>query len=123
MERNRTVLLLEDDFDLASIIPYILEEEGFFVIKTQPKNFKNDIAKHSPGLILLDHWLFNALGDTVCEELKAKAETCSIPIILTSTIINIKDIAKCCKADNALPKPFDIEMLVEKVSGLITAPH
>lgn len=123
MIMNKTILLLEDDFDLASIIQYILEQEGFTVVKSQPKKFRMDVYKYSPSLILLDYWLYKALGGTICEELKANSKTCSIPIILTSTIINIKDIATCCKADDALPKPFDIQDLVEKVSRLIAEPH
>lgn len=122
LERHKTVLLLEDDTDLASIIQYILEEEGYIVIKSLPENFREDICKFRPALILLDHWLYKALGSTICENLKADPETCSIPIILTSTDINIKDLASCCKADDLLPKPFDVEVLVEKVSRLMPIP-
>jgi DNA-binding response OmpR family regulator len=118
MEKNRTVLVLEDDFDLVSIIGYILESEGFNVVASHPKTYRNDIRSCHPGVILLDHWLNGILGSTICEELKADPETHDIPVILTSASNNIEEVARRCKSDDVLPKPFDISALINKVSAL-----
>lgn len=117
MEKNMTVLVLDDDFDLVSIIRYILESEGFKVIASNPKTYQKDIESYRPGVILLDHWLSGILGATICEELKANPETHAIPVILTSATNNIEEVARWCKSDDVLPKPFDISALVNKVSA------
>ncbi len=119
MEIQRTILVVEDDSDIASIIRYILEGEGYRVLMSEPAALWKDIENFRPGLIILDHRLRGVLGSNICKELKADPKTSYIPIILTSATNNIHDIAEDCLPDDILPKPFDIDVLVAKVNGFI----
>lgn len=116
MENNRTVLLLEDDLDLISIIQYILEEENYRVVVSNPCKYRKDFIEFQPDIILLDHWLCFSVGKNICEDIKADPATGSIPLILTTTFNDLCALGQNCIPDDVIYKPFDIEVLVRKVN-------
>ena len=119
MGANRTVLLFEDDLDHVSIISYLLETADFVIVLGDPMAYRENIVRYRPGVILLDQWLSGSLGSTICAELKADPTTRSIPVILTSASNRLNQIALDCKPDDTLPKPFDVDELVGKVTRLM----
>lgn len=60
-------------------------------------------------------------GFELTHTIKDDANTCHIPIILVSSLINNEDIIKGMEfgADDYVRKPFDIEVLTSKVRQLI----
>lgn len=60
-------------------------------------------------------------GFELTHTIKDDADTCHIPIILVSSLINNEDIIKGMEfgADDYVRKPFDIEVLTSKVRQLI----
>lgn len=112
---NKTVLIIEDDLDIINIIRYILGEMGFKLIESSSTTYNQDIYAHQPDVILLDHWLGDTMGTSICQDLKSNPRTSSIPVILTSAVNDIGKIAESCDADDILAKPFDIEDLETKI--------
>lgn len=111
----RTVLLIEDDEDIIQIIQYILAEIGCQVILGTPETYRKVIEEYQPNVILLDYWIYSTLGSEICIELKSNTSTKDIPVILTSAVNNVEEVAKECEADDILAKPFDIDDLTAKV--------
>jgi two-component system response regulator VicR len=112
------IVLLENDESVLNLMEAILLDEGYSVISSRheiPIQGMNQL----PSLILLDHWFSGQPGTEIFQELKTNPHTSTIPMILTSTDYRIKDIASCCQADSYIPKPFDIQDLLDQVKRFV----
>lgn len=68
-----------------------------------------------PDLILLDVLLGTEDGLVLCRLLKSRPETRHIPVVLFSANSRVGPEAANSCGDEYLPKPFDIETLIEIV--------
>jgi DNA-binding response OmpR family regulator len=116
---KKKVLFIDDDKDILSIIPIVLAEENIEVVATNDPNIISELAVIKPDLILLDEWLGEKKGSTICVEIKKIQETSDIPIVLISAVGNLDKIAEECAADAFIEKPFDIDKLVAVVKSLL----
>lgn len=117
-----TALIVEDSLTDMQILISCLQEEGINVVMAQ--SGEEAIAKvlhQRPDVILLDVVLPGCSGFEVCRELKGKAETGNIPVIICSTKGTEMDRFWGLKqgADAYLPKPIDQVELVRTVKALI----
>jgi two-component system response regulator VicR len=58
-------------------------------------------------------------GDRICVQLKSNSETCCFPVVLLSAEHNLAALSKACGADGFISKPFDLEVLTQKVRETI----
>jgi DNA-binding response OmpR family regulator len=116
---NKKILIIEDDIDIAEALTYSLEFVGYEVSKAladsyhdvfHPKNKDN-----FPHLVLLDILLSGKDGREICKELKSDNKTKHIPIIMMSAYPDAHESVKKAKANDFLPKPFDINDLLAKI--------
>ncbi|HEY4197649.1 MAG TPA: response regulator [Mucilaginibacter sp.] len=112
---NKRILVLEDNKQSLDLIEEILAGEGYHVISFNHYESVDDINDFGPQLILLDIRLSDGYGHLLCEDLKADPRTHLIPVILISGADNLEKIARECQADDFLPKPFDMNDLLQKV--------
>jgi DNA-binding response OmpR family regulator len=117
--RKKKVLFIDDDPDILSIVPIVLEEENIEVVATNDPDIITELPVIKPDLILLDEWLGEKKGSTICAEIKKIEEISDIPIVLISAVTNLDKIAEECAADAFIEKPFDIENLVTVVKSLL----
>jgi CheY-like chemotaxis protein len=85
--RGLTVLVVEDDEDLRSLVRRILEREGYSV--TEAENGRAALARAReapPGLILLDLMMPEMDGFEFVTELRGQAWGRSIPIIVVTAM-------------------------------------
>ncbi|WP_448702710.1 response regulator transcription factor [Mucilaginibacter sp. AW1-3] len=115
---KRRVLIAEDDNDIRDVVSYILENEGYEVIATNPRSIERIFIERA-DLILLDEWLNKKEGHMVCKEIKAIHEARHIPVIILSTSSQIAEIAETCNADGYVQKPFDVADLVRAVNNCL----
>jgi two-component system, chemotaxis family, response regulator PixH len=81
-----SVLIVEDTLTEAEIITGTLKNAGFTtVVATSSEDAKVKLAQQKPDLIVMDVVLPGESGFELCRELKEKAETKDIPIIMCST--------------------------------------
>ncbi len=118
LSKKQTVLVIEDDPGLLYSITEALEMEGFEVVSSTNSSPLHSLDIINPDLIILDHFLGNSLGQTICKELKEDFEASHIPVILISGTSNLEEIAFACKADAYLKKPFSGKLLVAEVKKL-----
>lgn len=116
---NETILLVEDDVDLAGIISDFLVKEGFDVKKAFHGEDGISLAKSvSPELILLDIMLPKVDGIEVCRNIRLHS---TAPIIIISA--KSSDIDKLILlgigADDYLTKPFSLIELGARVRSHI----
>lgn len=118
---KKKVLFVEDDPDTREIIAVILEDDDIELLKAAEVPTLSEIAEAEPDLILLDEWLPGKNGSALCLELKSKKQTAHIPVILISAVGGLETIAKACRADGFISKPFDIEKLRQVISEHLVA--
>jgi DNA-binding response OmpR family regulator len=116
------ILIVEDEAELLEFIKMRLEAKGYEVVgAADGKEGLEKTYKEKPDLILLDLMLPEIDGHWVCNLLKHDKRYQAIPIIIItakSDAANMK-LAKDCGANEYVVKPFDMNILLSKISGLI----
>ena len=86
---QQTILIIEDDADIAESLHYNLKREGFrpVVAESGEKGLRLALdEKSSPSLIILDLMLPGMDGYDVATKLKANPATRNLPIIMLSAL-------------------------------------
>lgn len=119
----RKILAVDDDNDILDVIRIILEDEGYEVATlTNGKNIIDAISNIRPDLILLDVMLSGMDGREICKTIKANSNFNPIPIIMISASHNLQNYQNLPGAPNGfIPKPFDIDRLVNVVNDHFAA--
>ena len=115
---TKRILIVDDDNLILESLRYLLEDEGLAVETCEDGSFINDKKYYNgtkPDLILLDYWLPVENGGDITKKLKRGSETKNIPIIIISASYNIKELVGQAGADDFLPKPYDIEDMLQIV--------
>ena len=113
------ILIVEDDEKLRDELAIFLTNNGYEV--TSIKEFNNtiaDILNSKSDLILLDINLPEIDGEYVCKEIR---KVSSIPIIIITSRDNEIDelLSINYGADHYVTKPFNIQILLAKISSLL----
>jgi DNA-binding response OmpR family regulator len=122
MNAMGTALIVEDSMTDMQVITRCLQRGGINVLSAQSgEEAIATITKQRPDVIVLDVVLPGQSGFELCREIKAKADTSDIPIIICSTKGGEMDRFWGMKqgADAYLTKPIDQEELVRTVKQLI----
>ncbi len=122
-----SVLIVEDDHNIAELLQMYLEKEGYAV--TQAADGGQGLSKYraiKPDLVLLDVMMPVMDGWAVCKAIRAEANT---PIIMLTAKSETDDkvAGLRCGADDYITKPFEmkevlarIEAVLRRSSGIIT---
>ena len=114
------ILLVDDEPAQLELLRYNLEKAGFETI--QAENGRDAILlteEHEPDLVVLDWMMPEASGIDVCRELRARAETRLLPILMVSARGEEGDrsLGLDSGADDYVSKPFSPRELVARVKG------
>ena len=111
------ILAVDDDKDILEVIQFILEDSGYEVdTLSDGRRLLDAIKNHTPDLILLDIMLGNVDGRELCKNVKGQIDTNGIPVIMISASHNLSDVLKQdCAPDDFIAKPFDINVLLNKI--------
>ncbi len=116
------ILLVEDEPDIAELIRYNLQQEGFScaLANDGPKGLAAARQK-PPDLILLDVMLPGLGGLEVLKSLKKDPQTSSVPVMLVTAKGSETDIVLGLElgAEDYLVKPFSPKVLVARVKVLL----
>ena len=115
LSRKKKIVVIEDNRDILELLGFILENEDYEVLASVDSEPIKSLEQINPHLILLDENLRNEKGHKLCLEIKANAGTSHLPVILISAVNDLPEIARRCKADNYIAKPFLIEDLLDLV--------
>ena len=113
------LLVVDDNIDILEILQIAFEARGHEVsILSGGLKIDESIKQFSPDAILLDVFLGEMNGATICNELKSNPATKHIPVILFSAHADAKTILNTCPADGFVGKPFNIQRLIELIESL-----
>lgn len=116
-----TILVVDDEVDVVEVLSFFLEKEGYTVLTAYEGMEALEKAKSGVNLILLDIMLPLMDGFEVCQQLRSRAETESIPIIFFSAKIEDKDRVHglMLGGDDYLTKPVSPEVIIAHVNALL----
>ena len=123
MSDKQLILVVDDDTDLVEMVSMKLESENFRVAKAYDGIEAMDrIKEERPALIVLDVMMPRKDGYTLCDELKNSDQYKDINIILLTAVTEAIGTTnythmggKTTLADDFIPKPIDLDKLVEIV--------
>lgn len=113
----QTILIIEDEVELANILAAYLEVEGFQPqVATDGEEGLKLFHTCNPGLVLLDIMLPKVDGISVCKEMRM---TSDVPVIMISAKSGEMDkvVALGIGADDYVTKPFSPMELVARVKA------
>jgi two-component system, OmpR family, phosphate regulon response regulator PhoB len=116
------VLIVEDEADLALLIGYSLEAEGY-VVDTVGRGDQAELRldELAPDLVILDWMLPGMSGIEICRRLRAREATRTLPLIMVSARGEESERVRALAtgADDYLVKPFSVRELTERVRALL----
>jgi DNA-binding response OmpR family regulator len=115
------ILIVEDEQHLADGLRFNLEAEGFDVEVTESGEAALDRSRREPPLdaIVLDVMLPGKDGFTVVRDLRERNEY--VPVLVLTARGRPEDVLQGFEAgaDDYLPKPFELSILLARVNGLL----
>jgi CheY-like chemotaxis protein len=117
------VLVIDDDPEILAATQAVLASHGYAPYLSDAANpqIVDDLLRGTfkPRLILLDILLSGKDGREICRELKSKAVTRNIPVIMFSAYPHAADSAYEAGADGFLSKPFGLKELISAVEEFL----
>ena len=114
------ILVVDDDDDIAELIRFTLEDEGFDIIRAcTGKEALLFAANCRPDLIVLDVMMPEMTGVEVCERLREDAVVRHTPVIMLTAMSELDDQVEALAkgADDYVIKPFDPRELVARIKS------
>lgn len=116
---HKKILVVEDDSAIIRTIKYLLEQEGYGVCTASDgEEGLKKARENRPDLIILDLRIPVLPGEEVCREIRKDESIKNTPIVMLTAKDSDTDriIGKVIGADCYITKPFDINVLLEKVN-------
>jgi two-component system phosphate regulon response regulator PhoB len=117
-----TIMIVEDEADLAEMLRYNLEAEGFKVLSAvNGDEAVERIRETVPDLILLDWMLPGLSGIELCRRWRTREETALVPIIMITARGEEEERVRglATGADDYVVKPFSIPELQARINALL----
>ena len=123
MDTKKTIMVVDDNPDIITIVKTILEGRGYSVFSATsgPALLELLTTGENPDLIILDIMMPEMDGLEVLTRLKGKTETSAIPVILLTAKVQYEDVLggyRLC-ADYYITKPFTSTQLVNGINLLL----
>ena len=123
MAKSPTILVVDDEAQIRTIVEHRLEADGYQVISVSDGDEAlKAFEAHQPDLIVLDLMMPQVDGFQVCERVKAKS---NVPIIILSAKGDELDkvVGFRMGADDYLTKPFSPSELALRVQAVLRRTH
>lgn len=120
-EDKPVLLIAEDNEELRKFVA-IHFESRFTVVEAEDGRIALEKAEEQiPDVVITDLMMPNICGDELCNKLKHDERTSHIPIILLTAVHSKESEIESLKrgADDYITKPFDIEVLDQKVMNMM----
>lgn len=112
------VLIVEDEPAQSEILAYNVESEGYRVSRAADgEDALMMVEEDKPDVIVLDWMLPSVSGIEVCRQLKSRADTRDVPIIMLSARSEEVDKVRGLEtgADDYVTKPYSVSELLARL--------
>ena len=122
MDKTDTILIVDDDPEIRRLLVDYLARNGFTAFPARDgREMWQALERHAVDLIVLDLMLPDTDGLTLCRDLRAKAATANLPVLMltargeeTDRIVGIE-----MGADDYLVKPFNPRELLARIKTIL----
>jgi phosphate regulon transcriptional regulator PhoB len=118
----KRILVVEDEPDIRKLVHYNLTQERFQVLEAEDgEKALKMIQREPPNLVVLDLMLPGLSGLELCRNLRGRAETAHLPILMLTAKAGEADrvVGLEMGADDYLTKPFSPRELVARVKAIL----
>ncbi len=123
MSDDKLILVVDDDPDLVESVSMRLENDGFRVVKAYDGVEAWDrIKEEKPQMLILDVMMPRKNGYELCDEIKKDDQYKDITVLLLTAVADAVPSTtythmdgKTTLADDFIPKPIDMDKLMEIV--------
>lgn len=122
-QKQKIVIMAEDDKTIARLIMFKLEKEGFKVIHfSDGEGVVEKVIEVLPDVVILDVMMPIKDGISILKEIKGNSKTASLPVIILSARGQEKDVVKAIEigASDYISKPFSPSELIVRIKRVIS---
>ena len=122
MTQKKSILLIEDEEDIAALIKLQADISGFKLhVETDGINGYRAIEREKPDLVILDIMLPGQNGLDICRKMKHNPELKSIPVVIISAKNEELDVVLGLElgADDYVAKPFSPKILFSRIKAVL----
>jgi CheY-like chemotaxis protein len=113
-----TILIVDDEYLIADILGFVLEDEGYTVVKaTSGAKALDELERHKPSLVITDYMMPLMNGVEFAQQIRERDE--KLPIILISGAQSHIGRSSPELFAAVFDKPFDTPKLIAKVKELL----
>ena len=122
MASQKTILLIEDDREIASTIHGVLEASGYCVVSAvNGVEGKRLVEEHSPDLVITDMMMPKMGGFPIIEFLKTIDDPPKVIMITANEGGRHKAYAEMLGVDDYLRKPFAMDVLIDSIERTLSS--
>jgi two-component system phosphate regulon response regulator PhoB len=122
MNSGKSILIVEDESDLAHVLSYHLAREGYTCRRASDGEAAlAEVRRSRPDLIVLDRMLPKLSGDEVATRLRRDSRTADVPIIMLTAKAEDSDelVGFALGADDYVRKPFSTKLLLARIAAML----
>ncbi|MCH9611222.1 MAG: Alkaline phosphatase synthesis transcriptional regulatory protein PhoP [Chlamydiales bacterium] len=122
MSQKKTILLIEDEEDIAALIKLQADISGYkLYVETDGLNGYRAVERDRPDLVILDIMLPGQNGLDICRKMKQSPELKNIPVVIISAKNEELDVVLGLElgADDYVAKPFSPKILFSRVKAVL----
>lgn len=122
-DRNKTVLIVEDQPEVTTLLRQVLEKDGFVTQSAcNGAEALQKVAAAPPDAIILDFMLPGMNGLELNSRLKVNPESRDIPLFIVTGKGHLPELMELRRDPNVvayLEKPFQIAVLLQKIREIL----
>jgi DNA-binding response OmpR family regulator len=122
--RTPVLLIADDDEDILMLVQLRLSRSGFDVVVARNGEEALRLTRErGPDLAVLDWMMPKLSGIEVLREIRGRADTASIPVVLLTARDGDADVAEgmAAGANGYVTKPFSPQELAARVQSILAA--
>lgn len=122
MPKGQSVLIVEDESDIAELLRYNLQREGYSCrCVGDGAAALVEVRRSPPDLIILDRMLPGMSGDEVISQIRHESRGAAIPILMLTAKAEESDqlVGFALGADDYVTKPCSVKLLLARVAALL----
>lgn len=120
MKNQKTILVVEDDKSLSSVLEAKLGEDNYGVVVCKNGQEALDyLVDSKPDLIILDIIMPVMDGHEFFDKVKENAKTSNIPVIFLTNLGNEEDHENCGAEEYIIKSNISVEDLLERIKSFL----
>lgn len=120
MKITASILVVDDDPDIGSVLKMMLDFKGYEVTLLNHANAVEQSLEQQPfDLIILDMLISGVNGTDVCTAIRQNRKFSQVPILMISALPDAMKTCLAAGASDFISKPFEMKEILSKISNLL----